>query len=150
MTGEFITGITARLQGLAKNIVAGRPNGVYADVPREHLLEVAKILRDEYDGYHLTTITALDSGENFEILYHFVVGDRLLNLRVFLPRKDPTVDTLSDIIPGAVLYEREIHDIMGIQVRNHPDMRKLLLPDSWGWGCPLRKDWADPRKKEVK
>jgi Ni,Fe-hydrogenase III component G len=36
-------------------------------------------------------------------------------------------------------------------VKNHPDMRILLLPDSWGdKGYPLRKDWVDPRTKGVK
>jgi membrane-bound hydrogenase subunit beta len=114
-------------------------------------LEVAKILKDEFDGYHISTITVLDSGENFELLYHILLTDGLVTLKVFLPRNDPSVDTLTDILPGAILYERELHDIMGIEVKNHPDMRILLLPDSWGdKGYPLRKDWVDPRTKGVK
>jgi NADH:ubiquinone oxidoreductase subunit C len=150
MDDDFIANMTARLQGLAKNIARTKPSRVFAEVPRERLLEVVKILKDEYDGYHITTMTALDSGEDFEILYHIVVGAELFTLRVFLPKDDPSVETLTGILPGAILYEREIHDIMGIQVKGHPDMRKLLLPDSWAWGCPLRKDWVDPRKKEVR
>jgi NADH:ubiquinone oxidoreductase subunit C len=151
MTDEFVTGIAARLQGLAQNIVRVKPQRVFAEVPREKLLDVVKILKDEYDGYHVTVITAIDSGEKFEILYHIVAGAELFTLKVFLPRKDPTVDTLTGILPGAILYEREIHEIMGIRVKNHPDMRNLLLPDSWGEkGHPLRKDWVDPRTKGVK
>ena len=151
MTDEFITTITTRFKGLAKSVSEAKPNRVYIEVPREHLLDVVRIMKDEHDAYHISTITVLDSGENFEVLYHIPVTGRLVTLRVFLPRKDPSVETLTGILEGAILYERELHDIMGIQVKNHPDMRRLLLPDSWGEkGYPLRKDWVDPRAKEVK
>ena len=148
MTDEFIPNITNRLQGLAKTITEAKPTRVYIEISRESLLEVVRILKDEYDGYHISTITVLDSGDKFELLYHIMAAGRLVTLRVFLPKNDPSVDTLTGILPGAILYERELHDIMGIEVKNHPDMRVLLLPDSWGdKGYPLRKDWVDPRTK---
>ena len=150
MTDEIIANLTNRFHGLAKKIESPKPRRIFMEVSRESLLEVVKILKDEFDGYHITTITVLDSGENFELLYHIVASEQLVTLRVFLPRKDPSVETLTGILPGAILYERELHDIMGIQVKNHPDMRVLLLPDSWGdKGYPLRKDWVDPRTKGV-
>ena len=150
MTDEFTSIITTRLQGLAKSVAES--NGrIFVEVPRESLLEVAKILKDEHDGYHISTITVLDSGDNYEIIYHIPAGGKLVNLRVFVPKNDPSVETLTEILPGAILYERELHDIMGINVKNHPDMRALLLPDSWGdKGHPLRKDWVDPRTKGVR
>jgi len=151
MADDYVSNLTARFQGIAKAITEDKQAKVYMEVPRESLLKAVEILKNEFDGYHISTITVLDSGERFELLYHMPIGPRLLSLRVFLPKGDPTVDTLTGILPGAILYERELHDIMGIQVKNHPDMRRLLLPDSWGdKGYPLRKDWADPRKKEVK
>jgi len=150
MADEYVSNLAARFQGIAKAITEDKQAKVYMEIPRESLLKAVGILKAEYDGYHLSTITVLDSGDRFELLYHMPIGPRLLSLRVFLPRSDPTVDSLTGLIPGAILYERELNDIMGIQVRNHPDMRRLLLPDSWQWGHPLRKDWTDPRKKGVK
>jgi NADH:ubiquinone oxidoreductase subunit C len=148
MTDEFITNLSNRLQGMAKKIDAPKPRRINIEISRESLLKVVKILKDDFDGYHISTITVLDSGENFELLYHILLTDGLVTLKVFLPRNDPSVDTLTEILPGAILYERELHDIMGIEVKNHPDMRILLLPDSWGdKGYPLRKDWVDPRTK---
>ena len=145
---EHIATLKSRFHSMAKSVEAPKPNRIYMEIPRERLLEAVQILKDEFDGYHITTITVLDSGDKFEVLYHIVASDRLTTLRVFLPKSDPSVDTLTGILPGAILYERELHDIMGINVRNHPDMRVLLLPDSWGdKGFPLRKDWADPRTK---
>jgi len=150
MANELVTNLSARFHGLAKNVTEDKQSRIFMEVPRERLIEAAKILKEEFDGYHITTITVLDSGENFEVLYHIVAGEKLLTLRVFLPRNDPSVETLSQMLPGAILYEREIHEIMGIQIKNHPDMRILLLPDSWGdKGYPLRKDWVDPRTKGV-
>lgn len=149
MAEGLVAQLTSRLHGTAKSVAEDKHSRIFIEVPRDSLLEAAKILKTEFDGYHLTTITVLDSGENFEVLYHIVAGEKLVTLRVFLPRNDPSVESLTSVLPGAVLYERELNDIMGIRVKNHPDMRRILLPDSWGnKGYPLRKDWVDPRTKK--
>lgn len=149
MAEGLVAQLTSRLHGIAKSVAEDKHSRIFVEVPRDSLLETVKILKTEFDGYHITTITVLDSGENFEVLYHIVAGEKLVTLRVFLPRKDPSVESLTPILPGAILYERELNDIMGIQVKNHPDMRRILLPDSWGnKGYPLRKDWVDPRTKK--
>jgi Ni,Fe-hydrogenase III component G len=45
------------------------------------------------------------------------------------------------MIPGAEWIEREIHDILGIEIKHHPNMRRLVLADDWPEGVyPLRKD----------
>ena len=144
---ELVGKLTKGLRGLAQKIECSKDRRIFIEVARESLIDVVKHLKEEYDGYHLTTITATDAGEQIELLYHIVAADKLCTLRTKLPKSDPSVDTITGVIPGAVLYEREIHDIMGVKVKGHPDMRILLLPDSWGnKGFPLRKDWVDPRK----
>ncbi len=144
---QLVEQLTNSLRGLQQGIEAKMPRRVYVDIPRESLLDVAKILKDDFDGYHISTITAIDAGENFELLYHIIVGAACVTLRTKVPRNNPTIETLTPVLPGAVLFEREAHDIMGIIFKGHPDMRVLLLPDSWGnKGHPLRKDWVDPRK----
>jgi len=45
------------------------------------------------------------------------------------------------------LYERELLDLLGITPRGHPDPRRLVLPDDWPGGYPLRKDWK-PSQEE--
>ena len=57
---------------------------------------------------------------------------------------------LAGVIPGAVLYEREIQEMFGIVVEGIPDGRRLNLPDDWPDGVfPLRKDWTHVRPEEV-
>jgi Ni,Fe-hydrogenase III component G len=53
------------------------------------------------------------------------------------------------VIPGAILYERELQDMFGIVVEGLPDPRPLLLCDDWPAGeHPLRKDWKFERPEE--
>ena len=56
-------------------------------------------------------------------------------------KKKPSVDSLANLLPAAQWIEREIHDVLGIEFRGHPDMRRLILADDWPEGVyPLRKE----------
>ncbi|WP_135666255.1 NADH-quinone oxidoreductase subunit C [Halorhabdus rudnickae] len=99
---------------------------------------------------HLVTITGVDGGEEIEVLYHFLKygeyddGDLSegveLTLRVIVPDADPTIGTVTDQIPAAGLYERELMDMLGVEVPDHPNPEKLLLPDDYDGGPPLRAE----------
>ncbi|RLG90884.1 hydrogenase large subunit, partial [Candidatus Bathyarchaeota archaeon] len=55
----------------------------------------------------------------------------------------PVVPTITDIIPGAVLYEREVHDLLGVAFEGHPDLSPLVLPEEWPERVyPLRKEYT--------
>jgi len=133
--------ITAHLESsLHQQVIQKRAHRLILSVPREQLHEAAGILASE-GVQHLSTITARDTGTSFEVLYHFFTDGILLTMKTMVPREDPTVDSLMDLFPSAVLYEREIFDLLGITPRGHPDLRRLVLPDDWPGGYPLRKDW---------
>jgi len=99
---------------------------------------------------HLITITGVDGDEEIEILYHFLKygeyddGDLSegieLTLRAIVPKEDPTIGTITDQIPAAGLYERELMDMLGVEVPDHPNPEKLLLPDDYDGGPPLRAE----------
>jgi Ni,Fe-hydrogenase III component G len=118
-----------------------RQRRVLIKVSRTDLKKIMKILAKELKAQHLSTITARDTGTELEILYHFFIQNVLVTVRTSCPRDDPTIDSIMDIFPSAVLYEREINDILGIKPKGHPDLRRLILPDDWNQGFPLRKDW---------
>ena len=81
---------------------------------------------------HLSAITGAQvNNDQIEILYHLDHNGNLLTLKVVLPLVENTIPTISDIITGALLYEREIHDLFGIQFSGHPALKKLILPDEW-------------------
>jgi NADH-quinone oxidoreductase subunit C len=93
----------------------------------------------------LTDATCVDRfpmEPRFELNYHLVSIPlrQKVRLRVRLSGDDPVVDSLVPVWPGANWLEREIFDLMGIRFTDHPDLRRILLPDDWE-GHPLRKDY---------
>ena len=119
-----------------------REHRMFVQVPLPQLKAVIEYLKQNFDMTHITAITATDVGENIEILYHFFCQGVTVSLSTFVPKADPVIDTITDIMPGATLYEREIQELLGVKVKDHPDPRRLLLPDDWEEGVyPLRKDY---------
>jgi Ni,Fe-hydrogenase III component G len=62
----------------------------------------------------------------------------------------PEVPSLAAMIPGAIVYERELKDMFGIIPVGHPDLRRQAVPEDWPEGVyPLRKDWKFERSAEA-
>ncbi|MEE9593474.1 MAG: NADH-quinone oxidoreductase subunit C [Thermoplasmata archaeon] len=119
-----------------------QPRRVEAAAKREALRDVCSYLRDEEGFEHISCISAVDWVTHLENVYHIVSyqNNTMLQLRVQIPSEDPGVDTVSDIWKGALYHEREAYDLMGITFRDHPDLRRILLPDDFAFH-PLRKDY---------
>ncbi len=77
----------------------------------------------------------------FIVVYHLLSFERNCDLRVKVGLQDdfPTLPSIVDIWPSANWYEREIYDMFGIRFSGHPDLRRILMPESWV-GHPLRKE----------
>lgn len=77
---------------------------------------------------------------HYEVLYHFCEGEVVVTLRIELNYDHPQVPTLCDLIPSATLYERELIEMLGVDVVGTPNRDHLLLSDDWPYGIyPLRK-----------
>ena len=116
-------------------------------VPRNVLRDVAERCRGDKElQFNLlrdaTCVDRYPLEPRFEVNYHLVSIPRRtrLRLKVRLSSDDPTVDSLVTVWPGANWLEREIFDLMGIRFNEHPDLRRVLMPDDWE-GHPLRKDY---------
>jgi membrane-bound hydrogenase subunit beta len=123
---------------------------IYLRVAPSDLIAAVTFLRDKYDAAHLSTVSGVDKGETFEILYHFSSPVANINVRTEIPKAAPHIETICPVIPGAILYERELQDMFGMVVDRIPDPRPLVLPDDWPAGqFPLRKDWKYERPAEI-
>jgi NADH:ubiquinone oxidoreductase subunit D/NADH:ubiquinone oxidoreductase subunit C len=120
-------------------------------VAPEHLLLVAKALRDEENYHYLSSITGVDyPPENrLEAVYHFyrMSGGPALVMKTGVARDNPILPSLTSVFPGAEFQEREIWDLFGIRFDGHPDPRRILLWEGFS-GHPLRKDWREPLYEE--
>ncbi len=109
------------------------PNKRQVFVEISHLRLIDAILFLTKNGFsHLSAITGSQTDNNLiEILYHLDKAGSLLTVRVILPEAECSIPTISDIIIGALLYEREIYEMYGVYFTGHPALNKLILPDGW-------------------
>jgi NADH-quinone oxidoreductase subunit C len=114
-------------------------------LPRERIVEVCRLLKEEGRFDMLTDLSGVDNADTvprFEV--HYLVysfSDRCrLRLVVGIPEDDPVVDSVSGIWATANWHEREAYDMFGLRFSGHPDLRRILMWDGYPHH-PLRKDF---------
>ncbi|MCX6553866.1 MAG: NADH-quinone oxidoreductase subunit C [Candidatus Aminicenantes bacterium] len=141
--------ISSDIKDKIQEVSLAAPLRINVKVDREKLLAVLQYLKEQFGFTHLATISGVDLGESFEVIYHLASHLATVNVRILTPRSAPTIPSTVSIIPGAILYERELQDMFGLVVQNIPNPRPLLLADDWPAGeYPLRKDWHFNRPAE--
>jgi NADH-quinone oxidoreductase subunit C len=126
-----------------EEVVAQRERRLSVLTIRENLKAAMKKLI-ALEGYsHLSTITGVDIDSQIDVIYHIIFTDTLVSLRVQVPKENPTLPTIVDLVSGAGLYEREVHEMFGITFEGNQELSPLLLPDKWPHEIyPLRKEWT--------
>jgi len=118
-----------------------RARRIFITVDRSTYKDVIRFLRDNIGVTHVSTISGVDAVDRFEVIPHFSFKGVVISVRGLIPKDNPEIDTISDVIPGAFFYEKEVHEMFGININGHPDLSHLELPDEWPEGLyPLRKD----------
>jgi NADH:ubiquinone oxidoreductase subunit C len=117
-----------------------RAHRAFILIKPEKLRDAVKYIKEEMGIIHISTITAVDLEDKIEVIYHLTDKNLSIALKVQVPIDSPVVDSISDIIEGAPFYEREIHDLMGVVSKGHPNLKKLIIPEDWPEGLyPQRK-----------
>jgi NADH-quinone oxidoreductase subunit C len=115
--------------------------GYHLEVTAEptQMVEVAQVMLDA--GCFLESFTAVDLVESFDLVYHFAHFEELCRAAVHVPLgKKKGMYTISQVYPGADWFEREVFDLFGIYFFNHPNLKRLLLPEDADF-YPLLKDF---------
>jgi NADH-quinone oxidoreductase subunit C len=107
---------------------------------------LAKQLKEDPETYFdfLFCLSGVDYGDSLGVVYHLesVKHRHSIVLKTKTPnRETPQIDSVYDLWKSAEYHEREVYDLVGIKFKNHPDLRRFFLDDSWGH--PLRKDFVD-------
>jgi NADH-quinone oxidoreductase subunit C len=139
LRGRFGDGV------LHHTIAAGDEHVVY--VAPERAREMLQWLHDE-EGQRfdmLLDVTAVDygGGRPLELFYQLwsTLEKRQLRVKVTLPLTSLEADSVTGIWRSADWLERETWDMFGIHFRGHPDLRRIMMPDNYAEGHPLRKDF---------
>ena len=115
------------------------------EVDSAQIVGVCTYLKQSQLFVRLSTVTGVDwypQEPRFEVVYHLHSPERneRLRLKCRLAGANPEIDSVTAVWRGAGWYERETFDLFGIRFRNHPDLRRIMLPEDWE-GYPLRKDY---------
>ncbi|HNY27486.1 MAG TPA: NADH-quinone oxidoreductase subunit C/D [Candidatus Sumerlaeota bacterium] len=151
---KILNELQVRFPGTTFGIEPSRDGIPTVWVPGDDLQQVLRFLKEEVPAPYrmLFDLTAIDerarakrdegnpSGD-FTGVYHLLSMDRNSDIRVkvSLSPDGLSLPTLTGLWPSANWYEREVWDMFGIRFEGHPNLRRILMPDTWV-GHPLRKD----------
>ncbi|MBN1973146.1 MAG: NADH-quinone oxidoreductase subunit C [Sedimentisphaerales bacterium] len=142
MNREKLNNRLQKIKDKLIDIVQTRDRRIYISCESQNACDVCKFLFEDLT-LRFIIATGIDSDNCFEVLYHFAndeTGDIVTVKAIIRDRENPSIESITPFIPGAEWIEREIHDILGIEIKNHPNMRRLILHDDWPEGVyPLRK-----------
>ena len=132
-----------------------RHEQLYINIDREDLVDVTMFIKSNENTKfrQLIDITVVDYPEKdqrFKVVYLFLSHE--LNQRIilsYLINENEIIPSLTSIFPAANWMEREIFDMYGVKIKNHPDLRRILT--DYGFeGHPLRKDFPLTGHEEVR
>lgn len=116
-------------------------------IPAERVVEILGWLKSapDHDYDLLKDLTAVDfgGGRPLQVVYQLwsIRRRHTLRIKAELPLEALEIDTVSHLWATADWLEREVFDLFGITFRNHPDLRRIMMPDTYAEGHPLRKDF---------
>jgi len=133
----------SQIQDKVAGIERARENRVFLPCEAENVYEVCRFLLDDL-RLRFVISTGIDAEDCFEVLHHFSNDESgcLVTVKAFIrDRETPEIDSITPLTPSAEWIEREMHDLLGIGFRNHPNLQRLILADDWPEGVyPLRKE----------
>jgi NADH-quinone oxidoreductase subunit C len=101
--------------------------------------------RSEFQFDLLSSLTAVDYIDHFEVVYHLTSlpmnSSAVVKARVGFDRKEASISTVVPVWRGADYQEREVWDLMGIRFDGHPNHKRIMLWEGFP-GHPLRKDYV--------
>ena len=104
---------------------------VYGLIDLKDILKLAKILKEDKDlsFKYIRSITGSDLEEHFEIVYslYSLENNWPVNIKIKLDHEKPKVDSIVSVYKGADWFEREIWEMLGIDIKGHPGLKPLLL-----------------------
>lgn len=114
-------------------------------VEADNIVEICRHLKDELHFIYLSDIFGIDrftSEERFEVVYNLVsLRDReVIFLKVRLPEEEPVLNSITDVWKSASWMEREVYDMFGVKFTNHPDFRRIYMPEDYDY-FPMRKEF---------
>ena len=141
-TQHIIKGLREKFKKDVLDVEVKSDIRVTVDIAGESIVKFSDYLFNELQ-LRFIIASALETKRGFEIYYHFSNDSTglVLNLHVILPREKPEIESLTGLFEASNWIEREMHEILGINFLNHPNLEKLISEGNWAEGVyPYRKE----------
>ena len=137
--------LQVRFQNIISAPVEFRGEAAISVNDASHISEVMQYAKEKLRFNMLLDITSIDnfgSEPRFEIVYHLYTftHHQYLRIKTSVGEEKPELPTITHLWKAADWHEREIFDMMGIRFSGHPDLRRILMWESYPYH-PLRKDF---------
>lgn len=114
-------------------------------VEANSIVDICKYLKNELHFIYLNDIFGIDrftSEDRFEVVYNLIsLRDReQCFLKTRLPEEEPVIESITEVWKSASWMEREVYDMFGIKFTDHPDFRRIYMPEDYEY-YPMRKEF---------
>ena len=145
---EYLQKVIDRLtEGYADSIidVYQSSGDTFVRIAPEANVDICRYLRNEHHFIYLVDVFGTDrftSEDRFQVIYNLIsLRDRQrIFLKVWLPEENPAIESVTSLWNSANWFERQTYDMFGIRFTNHPDMRRIYMPEDFEY-FPLRKEF---------
>lgn len=122
-----------------------RDNLAFITVEAVRLYPLLRYLRDHEGFGHLVLLTAVDWIEDNQFQLTYLVNNRTkcqdVGIRVMIPRDKPEMESIHDLWPAAATYQRELHEMFGIDFPDSPRLTEEFILEGWNDIPPYRRDF---------
>lgn len=114
-------------------------------IEADSIVEICQFMKDQLHYIYLSDVFGIDrytSEERFEIVYNLLSlrDTTRVFLKVRCEEENPEIESVTSVWPAASWFEREVYDMFGVNFTNHPDLRRIYLPEDFEY-YPLRKEF---------
>lgn len=129
---EFIATIKEKFGSSVISAEAGRKRRITIGIQKEAIRPIVKYFYHERSIRFIIAST-FQTRKGIEIQYHFSddPSGHIINLHVILPPENPEIDSLVPVFIGADWIEREMHELIGVKFKGHPDLSPLISEGNW-------------------
>lgn len=141
---EVVDGLTEEFSDTIIDVFQSTGD-TFIRVDPEAIVKVCTSLKEKHHFIYLADLLGADrftSEERFEVIYNLVsLRDReRIFLKTWLEEENPQISSVSKVWKNANWYERQVYDMFGVTFTDHPDMRRIYMPEDFDY-FPLRKEF---------
>jgi Ni,Fe-hydrogenase III large subunit/Ni,Fe-hydrogenase III component G len=138
---DMIKVLETKLKGKPVQIQLGHLGTAAVQASAGAHKDVLKAMLEADEKTAVTAITGIDLGANIGVYYHIRTSNAFITIQAEVPKENPKIATVTDLMSGAAFHELEVADLLGVVFEGHPSPGRLVLPENWPEGIyPLRKD----------